>query len=72
MGLVEDAWLDTLATIDPEELEYVDYVIRGQELAHYLKVEQVIFFFCLESILCNVIRTLQVSKLQRPECYLLM
>ncbi|CAG0894512.1 unnamed protein product [Darwinula stevensoni] len=40
MGLVEDTWLDTLATIDPEEVEYVDFVIRGQELAHYLKVEQ--------------------------------
>jgi 5'-nucleotidase len=33
MGLVEKEWLDTLPTIDPNEVTYIDYVKAGNQLA---------------------------------------
>lgn len=33
MGLVEKEWLDTLPTIDPNEVTYIDYVEAGNRLA---------------------------------------
>ena len=33
MGLVEEEWIDTLATIDPEEVMCIDFVEEGQTLA---------------------------------------
>ena len=37
IGLVEREWLDTLATINPEEVDYTDYVDAGSMLAAELK-----------------------------------
>ena len=39
MGLVEKEWLDTLPTIDPNEVTYTDYVVKGNELAEELLKE---------------------------------
>lgn len=33
MGLVEKEWLDTLPTIDPNEVTYIDYIEAGNKLA---------------------------------------
>ena len=38
MGLVEKEWIDTLTTVDEQELIYTDYVVYAQELAKTLKV----------------------------------
>jgi 5' nucleotidase, putative (fragment) len=37
IGLVEEEWLATLATIDKEDVIYSDYVSEGRRLAKYLK-----------------------------------
>lgn len=37
IGLVEHDWIDTLATLDPEDVTFEDYVERGSELARSLK-----------------------------------
>ena len=37
IGLVEREWLDTLSTINPEEVTYTDYVESGQALAKELR-----------------------------------
>ena len=37
IGLVEKEWLDTLSTINPEEVTYTDYVDAGTMLARELK-----------------------------------
>ena len=37
IGLVEREWLDTLATINPEEVDYTDYVDAASMLATELK-----------------------------------
>ena len=37
MGLVEKEWLETLATINPEEVTYTDYVLAGRMLGRELK-----------------------------------
>lgn len=39
IGLVEQEWLATLATINAEEVTFTDYVERGRELATSLKNE---------------------------------
>ncbi|XP_050300775.1 trifunctional nucleotide phosphoesterase protein YfkN isoform X2 [Anthonomus grandis grandis] len=39
VGLVEKEWLDTLATINPEEVTFLDFVEAGQKLAAQLKQE---------------------------------
>lgn len=39
LGLVEKEWLDTLATINPEETTFLDFVEAGQKLAAQLKQE---------------------------------
>ncbi|XP_066142642.1 mannosylglucosyl-3-phosphoglycerate phosphatase isoform X2 [Euwallacea fornicatus] len=39
VGLVEKEWLDTLATVNPEEVTFLDYVEAGQKLAVQLKQE---------------------------------
>lgn len=36
IGLVEKEWLDTLPTIDPAEVTYIDYVKAGNQLADEL------------------------------------
>lgn len=37
VGLVEQEWLTTLATLDPEQLEYLDFVQCGQDIAKELR-----------------------------------
>ncbi|GFY40213.1 hypothetical protein TNIN_453771 [Trichonephila inaurata madagascariensis] len=37
IGLVEEEWLATLATIDPEDVTYIDFVTEGRKLAKQLK-----------------------------------
>lgn len=44
VGLVEKEWLDTLATINPEEVTFLDYAEAGQKLAAQLKQEVKILF----------------------------
>ncbi|XP_048484185.1 mannosylglucosyl-3-phosphoglycerate phosphatase [Plutella xylostella] len=39
IGLVEQEWLDTLATINPEEVTFIDFVQAGSKLASQLKQE---------------------------------
>lgn len=39
LGLVEKEWLDTLATINPEEVTFLDFIEAGQKLASQLKQE---------------------------------
>ncbi|XP_067652872.1 mannosylglucosyl-3-phosphoglycerate phosphatase-like [Haliotis asinina] len=40
VGLVEEEWIETLATLDPEDVTYLDFVTEGQRLANLLKKEQ--------------------------------
>lgn len=54
LGLVEQEWLETLATINPEEVTFLDFVEAGKKLAAQLKqevrlkpLEIDIFFFLL-------------------------
>lgn len=37
MGLVEEEWLCTLATINVNEVTFVDFIEKGKELATELK-----------------------------------
>lgn len=39
IGLVEREWLETLATVDPTEVTYIDYVEAGNKLATELRYE---------------------------------
>ncbi|XP_053618466.1 snake venom 5'-nucleotidase isoform X2 [Plodia interpunctella] len=39
IGLVEQEWLDTLATINPDEVTFIDFVQAGTKLASQLKQE---------------------------------
>lgn len=39
VGLVEKEWLETLATINADEVTFTDYVDKGRELASSLKKE---------------------------------
>lgn len=39
IGLVEKEWLDTLPTIDPQEVTYIDFVKAGNQLADELQNE---------------------------------
>lgn len=39
VGLVEKEWLDTLATVNPEMVTFLDFVEAGQKLAAQLKQE---------------------------------
>ncbi|RVE41893.1 hypothetical protein evm_013467 [Chilo suppressalis] len=39
IGLVEQEWLDTLSTINPEEVTFIDFLQAGSKLASQLKQE---------------------------------
>ena len=39
MGLVEREWLVTLATVEPEDVEYIDFVTAAKDLLPQLKEE---------------------------------
>ena len=43
IGLVEEEWLVTLATVDREEVTYLDFVTEGTKLAKQLREEVIIF-----------------------------
>ena len=42
MGLVEYEWLETLSTINPDEVQYIDYVEMGNKLAAKLRDEVIL------------------------------
>lgn len=48
VGLVEKEWLDTLATINPEEVTFLDFVEAGQKLSAQLK-QEVIYLYIKEN-----------------------
>ncbi len=37
LGLVEEEWIATLSTIDPDDITFLDFVEEGRELAKELK-----------------------------------
>lgn len=39
IGLVEHEWLDTLSTINPEEVTFLDFIEAGTKLGNQLKQE---------------------------------
>lgn len=43
IGLVEQEWLDTLPTINPEQVTFIDFVEAGRKLALQLKEEVCLF-----------------------------
>ncbi|CAK8675103.1 unnamed protein product [Clavelina lepadiformis] len=47
LGLVEEEWLDTLATVAKTDLDYQDYVSRGREIAKELREEGADFVVAL-------------------------
>ncbi|XP_044741798.1 trifunctional nucleotide phosphoesterase protein YfkN isoform X2 [Chrysoperla carnea] len=47
LGLVEKEWLDTLTTINPEEVTFLDFVEAGQKLGAQLKQEGCDFVIAL-------------------------
>lgn len=47
VGLVEREWLDTLATIDPEEVTFIDFVQAGRSLGKQLKEDGCDFVIAL-------------------------
>lgn len=46
IGLVEEEWLVTLATVDREEVTYLDFVTEGTKLAKELR-DEVTFSYVL-------------------------
>lgn len=58
VGLVEEDWLATLATIDSDELEYFDFVTMGTKLAKELRDE--VLSLCIRQ--CH-----QRDSSQKPE-----
>ena len=41
IGLIEKEWLATLATIDPEDVEYIDFTERARDLVRDLRDSEV-------------------------------
>lgn len=54
IGLVEEEWLVTLATVDREEVTYMDFVTEGTKLAKELREEVRGFLSSLEVTIFNV------------------
>ena len=48
MGLVEEEWIETLATLDPEDVTYLDFVSKAKELCKDLK--QKVLAHCLFNV----------------------
>ena len=48
MGLVEEEWIETLATLDPEDVTYLDFVSKANELCKDLK--QKVLAHCLFNV----------------------
>lgn len=52
VGLVEQEWLDTLSTINPDEVTFLDFVEAGTKLGAQLKQEvQNLSYFVLNFLL---------------------
>ena len=47
IGLIEEEWIATLSTVDPEDLEYIDFVFEGRRLAQELRAEGVDYVIAL-------------------------
>jgi len=43
IGLVEEEWIATLTTIDPDDVRFLDFVEVGQRLAQELKSRVICF-----------------------------
>ncbi len=39
IGLVAEEWKDTLSTVDPDDIQYLDFVEEGRERAKELREE---------------------------------
>jgi hypothetical protein len=44
IGLVEREWLDTLASINTDEVTFIDYVEAGKRLSQQLKQEVICLY----------------------------
>lgn len=53
VGLVEQEWLDTLSTINPDEVTFLDYVEAGKKLGAQLKQEVILYNFTFVLYLWN-------------------
>ncbi len=62
LGLMEEEWIDTLATVDPEDITFIDYVEEGRLLARYLK-DQVSLTTCVLQCLKNKVAFCTISTL---------
>ena len=51
--MVEEEWLVTLATVDREEVTYLDFVTEGTKLAKELRDEASISSIVIMSLLIN-------------------
>lgn len=47
IGLVEEEWMATLSAVDPEDLEYTDFVSEGRRLAQQLREKGVDYVIAL-------------------------
>jgi len=47
IGLIEEEWMATLSTVDPDDLEYIDFVLEGRRLAQELRAEGVDYVIAL-------------------------
>ena len=55
IGLVAEEYKDTLSTVDPDDILYLDYVEEGRELAKTLK-QQVRLHTILQTLRSNEMR----------------
>lgn len=58
IGLVEEEWLVTLATVDREEVTYLDFVMEGTKLAKELREEvrimiTILIIIIYEPVICQ-------------------
>ena len=47
IGLVEQEWLVTLATIEPEDVVFTDYVECARQLIPSLQVQYKLLYMCI-------------------------
>ena len=50
MGLVEYEWLETLSTVNPDEVQYIDYVEMGNKLSAKLRDEVTVLWSVVNSV----------------------
>jgi hypothetical protein len=45
MGLVEPDWVGSLSAVDPDDLDYKDFLLTGKKIARKMKRQEVSFFY---------------------------